>query len=42
MGLRSQRFYGNWQQLAETSSTNVCYWHLADVLVVLINVRFWG
>src|SRR5215472_1599683 len=41
-GLRSQRFYGNWQQLAETSSTNVCYWHKADVAIALSDVCFWG
>jgi len=23
-------------------SLNVCFWHKADITVVLIHVRFWG
>jgi hypothetical protein len=24
------------------SGLNVCFWHLADIQVVVSNVRFWG
>ena len=25
-----------------TAAQNVCFWHKADITIVLIHVRFWG
>jgi hypothetical protein len=30
------------QRTTAAKLSNVCFWHLADITVVLIHVRFWG